>query len=260
MMRFQERVDYALEEKVALITLDRSDRLNAFDGDMYEGVNEAILHYRDDDEAWVAVLQSSGDRAFSAGADVRALDEKAQRGDTSSLGGFLIDSEMVTDKPIIAAVQGYCVGEGVNLALACDLIFADADASFLISEVRIGVNPVDIPIKLAQRLGYSKAFAFLAPGDAKSASWLEAAGLVERVCEPGSVRSEALSFAKRLARECSPLALRAQKETLYKAAFFGDNAAKVLGEERRQFIRASADYVEGRQAFLEKRPPFFTGS
>ena len=60
MMRFQNRVDYALEEKVPLITLDRSDRLNAFDGDMYEGVNEAILHYRDDDEAWAAVLQSVG--------------------------------------------------------------------------------------------------------------------------------------------------------------------------------------------------------
>ena len=260
MMRFQDRVNYALVEHVALITLDRPDRLNTFDGAMYGGVNEAMLHFKDDAEAWVAVLQSSGDRAFSAGADVRALDENARAGHTTGLGGLLIDSEMVTDKPIIAAVQGYCVGEGVNLALACDLILADADASFMISEVRIGVNPVDIPIKLSRRLGYAKAFAFLAPGDAKSAAWLKAAGLVEVVCEPGSVRTEALAFASRLTRECAPLALRAQKETLYQAAFVSGETAKARGEERRQAIRASADYVEGRQAFLEKRSPVFTGS
>ena len=258
-MRFHDRVNYALDGRVALITLDRPDRLNAFDGAMYEGVNEAMQYFRDDSDAWVAVLQASGDRAFSAGADVRALDEHARAGQISGLGGLLIDSEMVTDKPIIAAIQGYCVGEGVNLALACDLIFADADASFMISEVRIGVNPVDIPIKLARRLGYAKAFAFLAPGDGKSAAWLASAGLVEEVCAPGTVRGEALAFARRLSGECAPLALRAQKETLFQAAFVSDSAAKASGEARRQVIRASADYAEGRQAFLEKRTPEFTG-
>lgn len=260
MMRFQDRVNYTLDEHIALITLDRPDHLNAFDTAMYEGVNEAMLCFRDDSEAWVAVIESSGDRAFSVGADVRALDENAKVGHTTGLGGLITDVEMVTDKPIIAAVQGYCVGEGVNLALACDLIFADADASFMISEVRIGVNPVDIPIKLAQRLGYNKAFAFLTPGEGKSSAWLEAAGLVESVCEPGSVRIEAANFAKRLIRECAPLALRAQKETLYQAAFVSGETAKANGERRRQTIRASSDYAEGRLAFLEKRRPVFSGS
>ena len=259
-MRFRDRVNYTLDGHVALITLDRPDRLNAFDEAMYDGINEAMQHLRDDAEAWVAVLQSAGDRAFSAGADVRALDENARAGRKKGLGSLLSDSEMVTDKPIIAAVQGYCVGEGVNLALACDLIFADADANFMISEVRIGVNPVDIPIKLSGRLSYSKAFAFLALGEGKPAAWLEAAGLVETVCKPGSVRTLALAFAKRLTSECAPLALRAQKETLYQAAFVSREAAKAHGEKRRLAIRSSTDYAEGRQAFLEKRLPQFTGA
>ncbi len=114
-------MNYTVEDHIAIITLDRAERLNAFDGPMYEGVNDAMLRFHEDDDAWVAVLQAAGDRAFSAGADVGALDENARRGITTGLGGLLIDTEMVTDKPIIGAIQGYCVGEGVNLMLAVTL-------------------------------------------------------------------------------------------------------------------------------------------
>ena len=89
---------------------------------------------------------------------------------------------------------------------------------------------------------------------------LRFAGLVESICEPGSVRVEAIKFAKRLTGECAPLALRAQKETLYQAAFVSGETAKANGERRRQTIRASSDYAEGRLAFLEKRRPVFSGS
>ncbi len=139
-------------------------------------------------------------------------------------------------------------------------MFADEDAQFLISEVRIGVNPVDIPIKLSDRLGYAKAFAFLAPGDAKSAAWLKDAGLVEEIAPAGTVREVARAFAARLVKECAPLALRAQKATLWEASFGSKAAAKTEGERRRTIIRQSGDYAEGRAAFREKRTPLFTGS
>ncbi|TNF83749.1 MAG: hypothetical protein EP301_11270, partial [Gammaproteobacteria bacterium] len=208
--------------------------------------------------AWVAVIQSTSDRAFTAGADVKALDEKARQGVFTALGGLKLDTEMVTDKPIIAAVHGHCVGEGVNLALACDLVFADTSARFTISEVRIGTNPVDIPLKLARRLPYPLAFSFLTPGDGKDATWMQAAGLAQ-ACAEGQARADAAALARRIVDECGPLAVRAQKATLWQASFADENQARLLGEERRAIIRRSEDYAEGRQAFLEKRKPQFRG-
>lgn len=255
-----ERVRFQVRDKVALLTLDRADRLNAFDPAMYLGLNAALERFRDDDDAWVAIIQAAGDRAFTAGADVNALNDYAAKGITTGLGSLLLDTSMVTDKPIIAAVHGHCVGEGVNLVLGCDLVIADTTARFTISEVKIGVNPVDIPLKLAKRLGYAKAFAFLTPGDPMDARWAQNAGLVEVVCAAGQVQEVAADFAARLVGECAPLALRAQKATLWEAVFGDPAQARELGNQQRTMIRQSADYSEGRTAFLEKRPPKFTGT
>ena len=256
---FADRVSYEVQDRVATITLDRAERLNAFDADMYTGVNEALTAFRDDDDAWVVIIQAAGDKAFSVGADINALDDNASRGITTGLGGLLLDQEMVTDKPVLVAVHGYCVGEGVNLVLSCDMIFADTTAKFMISEVRIGVNPVDIPLKLARRLGYTRAFSFLSPGDAKDAEWAREAGLLERVSEAGRVKHDALDFARRLVNECAPLALRAQKATLWHAVNVNEHVARDLGNQQRTMIRLSDDYAEGRQAFMQKRTPKFRG-
>lgn len=256
---YKDRVTYRKDEKVALISLDRPDRMNAFDADMYEGMNQALTRFAEDEDAWVAVIQAEGDRAFSAGADVRALNENAAKGITSGLGELLLDRQMLTSKPLIAAVHGYCVGEGVNLVLSCDVVFAEATAKFMISEVRIGVNPVDIPLKLARKIGYAKAFSFLTPGDARDAQWCRDAGLVEQVCVPGKVREDALLYAKKISQECAPLALRAQKETLWQAVFEDEGKARETGNRLRTLIRQSDDYQEGRDAFMEKRTPLFTG-
>ncbi|MCH8258362.1 MAG: enoyl-CoA hydratase/isomerase family protein, partial [Proteobacteria bacterium] len=91
------RVLYEVKDKVATITLNRPDRLNAFDSAMYEGVNSALTAFRDDEDAWVAVIQAAGERAFTVGADVNALNENAKKGITTGLGSLLIDKEMVTD-------------------------------------------------------------------------------------------------------------------------------------------------------------------
>jgi len=258
-VNYQDRVSYELTDRVAVITLVRADKLNAFDGAMYEGVNQALCHFRDDDDAWVAVIQAEGDRAFSAGADIDALNENTAKGIQTGLGELISDTEMVTTKPIIAAVHGACVGEGVNLVLACDLIMADETARFIISEARIGINAVDIPIKLAKKIGYSKAFAFLTPGEPKSAAWCQQAGFVEEVVPAGTVHASAFTFARRIVEECGPLAVRAQKETLWRSVFDDEVVAREEGAAVKVRIRESDDYQEGRLAFKEKRKPNFRG-
>lgn len=257
--RLQDRVIFTVKDRVAVITLDRPERLNAFDAAMYEGVNEALDKFATDPELWAAVIQASGDRAFSAGADVSALNDNAKQGINAALGGLKLDNEMVTNKPIIAAVHGFCVGEGVSLALCCDLVVADPAAKFIISEAKVGTNAVDIPIKLGKKIGYNKAFAFLSPGDPKSAEWCERAGLVEIISEPGQVQATALDFATRLCLEAAPLAIRAQKETLWRSVFEDEALAKQTGQTMRTAIRMTADYKEGREAFLEKRGARFKG-
>lgn len=258
--RFQDRVIFERIDRVAIISLDRPERLNAFDAAMYEGVNEALAKFASDPDLWVAIIQAKGDRAFSAGADVRALNENAKKGVNAALGGLNLDNHMVTNKPLIAAVHGFCVGEGVSLALCCDMIIADPKASFIISEAKVGTNAVDIPIKLAKKIGYSKAFAFLTPGDPKSADWCERAGFVEVISEAGQVRQTALDVAQRICNESGPLAIRAQKETLWRSVFEDDVKAKEVGLSMRTAIRQSSDYKEGREAFLEKRSPEFKGA
>ena len=129
----------------------------------------------------------------------------------------------------------------------------------MISEPKVGTNAVDIPIKLAKKLGYARAFAFLTPGDGKDAAWCERAGLVEVITPDGEVKTQALAFARRICDESGPLAIRAQKETLWRAVFEDELTAKQKGSEMRAVIRKSRDYAEGRQAFLEKRKPVFRG-
>lgn len=257
--RFQDRVLFETIGKVAVITLDRPERLNAFDAPMYQGVNEALDKFASSPSLWVAVIQAAGERAFSAGADVAALSDNAAKGVNAALGGLNLDDGMVTNKPIIAAVHGFCVGEGVSLALCCDMIFSDPDAKFIISEAKVGTNAVDIPIKLGKKIGYSKAFAFLTPGDAKSAQWCERAGFVEVISDAGQVQTEALEYAQRICSESGPLAIRAQKETLWRSVFEDDAKAKEIGLAMRTAIRLSGDYKEGREAFLEKRKAEFKG-
>jgi len=258
-MSTQERVLYETRGHVAVITLNRPAVLNAFDRDMYDGVNHALQLFRDDSTAYVGVLQAAGDRAFSAGADVKAIAADMEAGTFEGYGPLISDNNMVTAKPIIAAVHGHCIGEGVNLMLACDLVVADETTKVAVSEARIGINAVDIPLKLARKLGYAKAFALLAPGDAKDAAWCQAAGLVEIVTPAGQAQSRAFELATDIAQSCAPLAVQAQKETLWRAVFEDEAAGRRAGMNWRELTRSSRDYAEGQTAFIERRKPIFTG-
>lgn len=247
-------------DRIALLTLNRPDALNAFDRAMYADFNDALADVADDDAVWAVVIAAAGDRAFSAGVDLKALDrDLAETGSTEGYGPLAITQTMVTAKPVIAAVHGHCVGEGVALALAADLVVASADAQFSVPEARIGINPVDIPLLLARKLGYGDAFALLTATEATAAEEARQLGLVHLVVPAGTAREAALTLAETMTGANAPLALQAIKETLVRSVGEGADAGRAAGSAWRARLLKSADFAEGRRAFAEKRPPRFAG-
>jgi len=248
------------DDRVAILTLNRPQALNAFDRRMYAEFDARFAEAAHDQEVWAIVIAAAGVRAFSAGVDLKALDhDMATTGSIEGYGPLALTEAMVTSKPVIAAVQGVCAGEGLALALSADLVVASVDAGFSVPEARVGINAIDIPLLLARKLDYGRAFGFLAGGAAKSATECHRLGIVHYLAEPGAVLAEALALAHRITREDAPLAMRAMKETLYEAFENGTEAAREIAWKWRERLMGSADFAEGRLAFAEKRPPRFTG-
>ena len=254
-----EAILYERQGRVAIITLNRPRVINAFTRQMYTQFNRAIERFRDDDKAWACIVRGAGPRGFCSGVDIKALSADLAAGVTETADSLTICREMITPKPIIAAVHGHCVGEGVNLVLACDLVVAEESSRFFVSEARVGVNAVDIPLKLAQKAGYFAAFEMLIGLEGKSATWCKEVGLVNSIVADGTAVSAALSLANRLITETAPLAIRAMKETLWRAVMEGEENGRSAGMRWRDIITQSQDWVEGRVAFAEKRPSRFTG-
>lgn len=251
----ENAVLYEQQGKVALITLNRPRVINAFNRAMYVGVNAALERFRDDNEAWVAIITGAGERGFCSGVDL-----KAAAGETEPLPPLTICDEMVTPKPIITAVHGHCIGEGFNLAIATDMIIAEEGSNFFVPEARVGVNAVDIPLKLARKLGYFPTFELLMGLEGKTADWCYNAGLINQVVPNGTVVEAALAWANRLLDETAPLPIRAMKETLWRAFHENQASGREAGLAWRNKIADSQDWAEGRAAFAQKRKPNYRGN
>ena len=190
-------VKYERDGRIARIILNRPEVINAFNRAMYLQFNDAIARFRDDEAAWVAIVSGQGERGFSAGVDIKALEVDETTGATKPMPPVDFCTEMVTPKPIVAAVHGHCIGEGANIAFACDLIFAEASSRFSVPEARIGVNAVDIPLKLARKMPYNQAFDLIMGVEAKSAAWCCQAGLVKEVVPDGTAVAAATAMWQR---------------------------------------------------------------
>ena len=254
---------YEKRDHVAYVTLNRPERLNALHPPAHIELSAVWDDFDADPELWVAILTGAGDRAFSAGNDLKyTAEHEGQRIDRTvpAKGGFGgITTRYDLFKPVIAAVNGWAMGGGFEIALACDIIIAADHAQFGLPEPRVGLVagaggmhrlPRQIPLKIAMGMMLTAK-----PIDARRAYEL---GLVNEVVP----REQLMPTAERWAREimeCAPLAVRGSKE----AAMTGLD--KPLAEAIRgpyENIRAhmnSADRVEGPRAFAEKRPPRWTG-
>lgn len=248
------------EGHVAVITLNRPRAMNAINAAMSLAVEDAINELADDPQLRVGVLTGAG-RAFCAGADLKAvaagepLIAREQR--ARGFGGFL---QEYFDKPLIAAVNGYALGGGMEIAMACDFIVASEGAKLGQPEVLLGVIPGFAGTQRLSRLvGAHWAKRLCMTGEHLMASEAHRIGLVTEVAAPDQLlaRCEAL-LAK--TRENGPLAVRLAKDVINRGTNMDLEAAAALEAEAFALCFSTQDQKEGMRAFLEKRKPQFRGS
>ena len=253
---------YETQDRIARITLNRPEALNAFNRDMHAELREAWLAFREDDELWVAIVSAAGDRAFSAGADVKEMGQRREDGQRRSFweqwSGQNLQNGLEVWKPTIAAIDGYCLGEGLTLAMSCDFRIASERASFGFPEVNIGIATIVGAVRAPGIVGLGNALELLLIGEPVDARRAYEMGLLTRVVPAERLRDEAEALARRLCRN-GPLAVRATKEVVYRSLNLPFADAVRMGESLRRLVNASEDAREGPRAFQEKREAQFKG-
>jgi enoyl-CoA hydratase len=193
-----DEVHYERHGSTALITIDRQHRRNAVDGPTADALHRAYERFESEEDARVLVLTGAGELAFCAGADLKAIESFAPRLELE--GGPLGFSRLTPTKPTIAAISGYCLAGGLELALWCDLRIADATAIFGVFCRRFGVPLVDLgTVRLPRLIGHSRAMDLILTGRGVGAEEALAMGLVNRVVEPGEALAAAQALAAQLA-------------------------------------------------------------
>lgn len=252
---------YELDGHVATITYNRPEALNAIDAGLRADLNAAFARFRDEEEAWVAIVTGAG-RAFCVGADMRNV-----AGAAGDFAGTFWERPTVNSfesgweifKPVIAAVNGHCLGYGLTMVTWCDFVIASEEATFGFPEVRLGIPTIVGAIRLPERIGWQRAMELLLTGERIDAHRALEIGLAGRVVPPADVLPEARRLADRLLA-AAPLAARATKEMATRARNLPLTEAIRFGETMRRMVGATADAAEGAAAAREGRPPTWTGS
>lgn len=244
---------------VALLTLDRPAQLNALNDALLQALATALEGLDADPDCRCVVMTGAGERAFAAGADIKELID--QTPDSLVEGGSFDVWDRIRRfrKPLIAAVRGYALGGGCELAMACDMIVAGDDAQFGQPEIKIGVIPgAGGTQRLTRAIGKARAMEMILTGRSIDAREADALGLVTSVVPAEATLAAALTLAGRVAA-MPPLAVVAAKEAV-RAAFEGSLTAGLETERRLFFgLFGSDDQREGMAAFVEKRTPRWSG-
>lgn len=246
-------VDVDRRERVLVVTLRREEKRNALNADITAGLDAAMNELEDDPELWCGVL-TGGSRYFSAGADLAA-----GVGEPTERGGIVGLISRVRSKPLIAAVEGFAFGGGMELVLCCDLVVAARDAQFGLPEVKRGLMPdFGGAFRVTAALPPNVARELLLTGEPIDAGRAERLGFVNVLTEPGGTLEAALALAERICA-VAPVAVR-ESLAIVDAAVRGDES--VLWEKSHAGharLLATDDVREGISAFFERRPPRWQG-
>jgi enoyl-CoA hydratase/carnithine racemase len=251
-------VDFWCDGRVAHVRLNRPDHLNAITDAMDDLLAEAWARINDDPDIWCAILSAEGDRSFSIGADVSGRIERSQPmafgGGLTGIGGPLLTLK----KPLIAAVQGYCVGGAFELAMCADVIVAADTAEFGLPETKVGIiGACGVVHRVVRQLPHI-AMAMILTGERVKANEAQRFGLVNTVVPFAEMGSAAMQFAAKI-NAASPLANQAAKAAALSRRGYPLEVALGTEFEAIERYASSADKREGETAMNEKRKPIWTG-
>jgi len=253
---------FEVENYVATITLNRPQAMNSIDPETRSQLHAAWQRIKSDDSVRVAILTGAGEKAFCTGSDLKKTMPPKESFAELSFGRSQSDHLLAgldTDKPLICAINGYAMGGGMELALACDIRIASENAQFALSEVRIGSIPgAGGTQRLPRAIGASNAMLMLLTGDRFDAYEALRVGLVSKVVAQAELLDQAKAIAQRIAQN-APLSVRAIKRLVHQGMDMPLQAA--MDAERYVFglLRDTEDRIEGRKAFQEKRNPDYQG-
>ena len=249
---------YEKEDHIVIMTLNRPEALNAYDPEQTREFSEALIKFRDDPDSWVAIITGAGDKAFSAGADLKKLVPESQAKGTITTFPNIMRG-LTIFKPMIAAVNGMALGGGLETALACDIRIAAENAVFGTPEVRWGLIPGwGGTQRLPRMVARAKAAELLFTGAAISAQEAYQIGLVNAVVPLPELMPTAKEWARRICQN-GPLALRAAKEAMVRGLDVTLQEGLELEQTIVDKLIMSEDAIEGAKAFAEKRKPVFKG-
>lgn len=245
---------------LTIVTLNRPEVMNAVHSPMHFELHRLFNEFSQDPEQWIAIVTGAGDRAFSAGNDLKWQAQGGQRGwDTSGFAG--LTHRFDCDKPIIAAVNGVAMGGGFEIALACDLIIASENATFALPEPRVGLAALAGGVhRLPRQIGLKRAMGMILTARHVGAREGLELGFVNEVVPQGEAPAAAERWAETICKN-SPMSIRASKQAIQKG--LAVSLEQAIAEQRDypavKAMAASQDYIEGPKAFSEKRPPKWVG-
>jgi len=246
---------------VATITVNRPDRLNALNAATVDDLRHALLELRHDDGVRAVVITGAGEKAFIAGADISELSQQRPLGAkiTAQRGQHVFDLVETLGKPVIAAINGFALGGGCELAMACTLRIAADTARFGQPEINLGLIPgYGGTQRLARLVGRGRALELLLRGHQIDAAEAFRIGLVDRVVPRAELMPAALALAQELASK-APVASRAILEAVHKGLQMPLAEAQSYEATLFGLVATTEDMQEGTRAFIEKRKPAFTG-
>jgi enoyl-CoA hydratase/carnithine racemase len=246
-------LQYEKKGKIVIITLNRPEKLNTITGELMQELEEAWARFRDDNDAWVAILTGAGTRAFCAGFDLKDYYGRKQKEDGSSTKPPVFHPTEIW-KPIIAAINGYALGAGFALAHDCDIRIAAETAQLQIPETMWSI-PGGWVSDLTRQMNLGHALELVLWGDSRiSAQRGYEMGWINRVVPQDKLMEEAMSWAERILH-CAPRAVGNMKQILYQGYYMEPRQGLCFAEEVNANLKQLEDTLEGVKAFIEGRKP-----